>query len=258
MKKYICLLGVLFSLSCYAADMPDYDAVGRVKTLNNMGWMHPVIDPVTAQFLASCKTQKILEIGAAYGYASQAALEAGADVWINDIESKHLDIFKQKIKDPKLRKSVHLMPGDFPEKIKVDEDNFDAILAVRVLHFFAPEKLELAAQKMHALLKKGGKVYIVAETPYLKSWQSYLPEYERKKKEKDPYPGFLLNPSQYNQASGKYLPQQLHFLDPDVLTRVFTKAGFKIEFASFLNRTDYPESMRLDGRESVGLIALKA
>ncbi|MCC2647043.1 MAG: hypothetical protein K0R02_1108 [Rickettsiaceae bacterium] len=248
------------SMPTHTPNMPEYDFSGRVLTLNNMGWMHPKIDPITQQYLNFCsknKGAKVLEIGAAYGYASEAALKEGAYVWVNDLDKRHLDIFKSNIKDPNLKSRVTLVPGNFPEEVKLAPESFDAILAVRVLHFFEPEKLEKAVTDIFRYLKKGGKVYIVAETPYLKNWAKYIPVYESKKANGDPYPGYFTDLSKYNTTTAKFLPKALHFLDPEVLTRVFTKAGFKVETAKFLNRKDYADIMRLDGRESVGFIAIK-
>jgi hypothetical protein len=49
----------------------------------------------------------------------------------------------------------------------------------------------------------------------------------------------------------------MHFLDPEVLARVFTAAGFIIEKAATFARPEFPKDIQLDGRESVGLIAIK-
>jgi cyclopropane fatty-acyl-phospholipid synthase-like methyltransferase len=86
-----------------------------------------------------------------------------------------------------------LAPGDFPEKPVLKEGSYDAILAVRVLHFFAPLKLEEAAQRMFKLLKEGGKIYVIAETPYLKNWAKYIPVYEAKRFKGDLFPGYFTN-----------------------------------------------------------------
>ncbi len=262
----ILLITIFFSTSVFAQEIKKdsqpagYDEVGRVLTLNNMGWMHPVIDEITAEFLKYCKQHQgahVLEIGASYGYASQKALALGANVWINDLDPRHLEVFQKKITNQQQRARMTLVPGDFPAKPLLKEGNYDAILAVRVLHFFAPLKLEEAAKQMFKLLKKGGKIYVVADTPYLKNWAKYIPVYEAKKSKGDLFPGYFTNPADYNEENAKYLPSALHFLDPEVLTRVFVKVGFKVEKAVFLNRSDYPEKIRLDGRESVGFIAFK-
>ena len=56
---------------------------------------------------------------------------------------------------------------------------------------------------------------------------------------------------------GQSLPKQMHLLDPEVLARVFSQSGFAIEHADFFARPEFPEDIRLGGRESVGVIAAK-
>jgi len=263
MLKQILIIAMLLSANAEASKSQiskEYDKVGRVVTLNKMGWMHPVIDDVAAKFIEfgkNNKEAKLLEIGAAYGYASEAALKTGVQVWVNDLDVRHLEIFKENIKDKSLMSHATLIPGYFPDELKLESDFFDAILSVRVFHFFSPAKLEKAASECFRILKKGGKVYIVVDTPYQKNWSNFIPVYEKKKKEGDSYPGYFTNPSKYNEKASKFIPNELHYLDPEVLTRVFKKAGFKIELAEFMNRTDYPQDKRFDGRETAGLIAVK-
>jgi SAM-dependent methyltransferase len=271
MKALLILVLFLLSNVAYAGkssyvtahtpNMPDYDKVGRVPTLNKMGWMHPVIDSVTQQFLDKCakkKNAKVLEVGAAYGYASLAALYEGAEVWVNDLEPKHLENFKEGVSE-ELHSKIHIVPGDFIAPYTINESNFDAILAVRVFAFLTPQQLEAAIDRIYQLLKPGGKIYVVADTPYLKRWKSFLPIYEQKVANGDPYPGFVAENSHlYNPEAKNHVTSQLHFLNPVVLKREFLKRKFSIEFCDYMNRTDYPEHNRLDGRETVGLIATKS
>ncbi len=53
------------------------------------------------------------------------------------------------------------------------------------------------------------------------------------------------------------VPKVMHLLDPEVLTRVFREGGFQVEEASLFARPEFPEDLRLDGRESVGVIGVK-
>ena len=46
-------------------------------------------------------------------------------------------------------------------------------------------------------------------------------------------------------------------LDKDILKRELKRAGFDIENIEYINRIDYPSDTQLDGRESVGAIAVK-
>ena len=47
-------------------------------------------------------------------------------------------------------------------------------------------------------------------------------------------------------------------MDVPVLTRELSWVGFEIERAEYLNRTDFPQDLRLDGRESVGIVGRKS
>jgi SAM-dependent methyltransferase len=232
---------------------------GRIVTQNKMGWALPASDPVTKGFVDHCATLQdchVLEIGAAYGHASIMALKAGARIWVNDLDHRHLDRFSEKTAD---NSRVTLVPGDYPDELSLPLDFFDAILSVRVFHFFSPEKLERSVNKLFQILKSEGKVFLLADTPYQGAW-TYWPEYERKKEAGEPYPGYFSNLEQYNlegSAVTKHLPKYMHFLDPDVLSRVFQQMGFEICESKFLNRQDYPPHIRLDGRESVGIVARK-
>jgi hypothetical protein len=49
----------------------------------------------------------------------------------------------------------------------------------------------------------------------------------------------------------------MHLLDPDVLRRLFSEAGFMIEECRTFARPEFPADIQLDGRESVGLIAVR-
>ena len=49
----------------------------------------------------------------------------------------------------------------------------------------------------------------------------------------------------------------MNFLDAEILTRVFSGAGFIVEKAQTMARPDFMKIVQLDGRESVGMVARK-
>jgi hypothetical protein len=49
----------------------------------------------------------------------------------------------------------------------------------------------------------------------------------------------------------------MHLLDEDVLRRVFEESGFRVLEARKFARPNFPPALRLDGRESVGIIGVK-
>jgi SAM-dependent methyltransferase len=230
----------------------------RVPTLNKMGWIHPFVDEITSQFLKNVKNFKkpVLEIGAGYGYASKLALEKGNTVWVNDLDPRHLDILKENISTKECA-HANFVPGDFPDGVDIPSNFFSAVLAVRIFHFYSPEKFERAAQKIYNALVDGGEAYIVAETPFLRSWDEQIKLYEQRKKEGDSYPGYHTSVYDHHAELKDFIPPSILFLDIETLQRVFTAVGFKIKHLAYMDRQDYPSRIRLDGRETVGLIVQK-
>lgn len=49
----------------------------------------------------------------------------------------------------------------------------------------------------------------------------------------------------------------VNFLDQKTLREVLEEEGFIIKKISFMDRWDFPSSRRLDGRESLGVMAYK-
>jgi SAM-dependent methyltransferase len=230
----------------------------RVPTLNKMGWMHPIVDPITAEFLELSKSERrpMLEIGAAFGYASKIALENGANLWVNDLEARHLEHLKSNLEPDELGRA-NFVAGHFPIDFQGITGKFAAILAVRVFHFYKPAEFQEAILKLFEILVPGGRVYIVVESPYLKTWAMHVPEYEARKSAGDPFPGLIDNVYQVHPDLKDYAQPTILFLDAETLVREFSKVGFKILKSGFLNRRDYPRRIRLDGRECAYIVAEK-
>lgn len=238
--------------------MPDPEASGLIRTLNKMGWMTPSLDSFSKKIIDFVPDAPgpFLEIGAAYGVAVLAALQKGGQVIANDLDPVHLDILMDRV-PPSDRHRLQLLPGRFPDELKIEPNSIGAILVCRVLHFFRGEAIEAAMGSLFDWLAPGGKVAIVADTPYLKNFRARIPIYEQLKKEGHPWPGLVENVADYSPERGKNIPPFMNYLDPDILARVLTQAGFTIEEISTFPRTDYPEDIRLDGREGLGAIAVK-
>jgi len=238
--------------------MPEAEPNGFVRTLNNMGYMTSQIDVFSREFVefAPHAPGPALDIGAAYGVATLEALREGARVIANDIDGRHLEILRDRAPEGD-RDRLELLPGAFPEGLKLESGAVGAVLICRVLHFFDGSMLDNAAQELFRWVAPGGKVFVVAETPYLKNFQSFIPTYEARKAAGDPWPGFVDDVMAIAPDRGASLPPKMHFLDPEVLSRVFRQAGFIIEKAQTFARPEFPEDIQLDGRESVGLVARK-
>jgi hypothetical protein len=238
--------------------MPAPEPNGFIKTLNNMGYMTSTLDPYSRQFVdfALIAPGPALDVGAAYGVATLAALKAGAHILANDIEPRHLEILSRTA-SAEDRERLTLKPGAYPERLNLEPHSLGAALVCRVLHFFDGPAIERAAASLFLWLKPGGKVFVVAETPYLRNFRTFIPIYEERKKAGDPWPGYVSDVMAIAPERGKSLPPRIHFLDPEVLSRVFSAAGFRIEKAATIPRPDFPSDLQWDGRESVGLIAVK-
>lgn len=240
-----------------APSMPTPEPGGFVKTLNNMGFMTSVLDPYSQAFVdfAPHGPGPALDVGTAYGVAALAALEAGANVIANDLDARHLQILQNRA-PALLQSKLSLAPGDFPRSLHFQDGSLGAVLICRVFHFFSPEVIEESVRTLFRWLAPGGKAFIVTETPYVRTLKSFIPVYEQRRKDGALWPG-LVNVAEVDPALCAALPERMNLLDPDVLTRVFRQAGFKVEKVGTMARTDFPERLQLDGRESVGIIGVK-
>jgi len=238
--------------------MPEPEQSGLTRTLNSMGTMTPEPDAFSRAFIefAPRAPGRSLDIGAAYGVATLPALRGGASVIANDIDGRHLKILFGRVPQEH-RARLELAPGEFPDGLDFPAGSLGAVLICRVLHFFDGPRIERAAAKVMGWLAPGGKVFAVAETPYIGTAKAYFPTYEAKLKAGHPWPGVVENVGVHDPKRAGSLPSLFHLLDERILGRVFTAAGFGIERLELFARPDYPPDIRLDGRESVGLIAIK-
>lgn len=238
--------------------MPKPEPNGFVKTLNNMGYMTSSLDVYSQAFVdfAPGAPGLALDVGAAYGVASLAALGNGARVVANDIDERHLEILKERAPSH-LRARLSLIPGGFPDGIDFPSGSLGAVLICRVMHFFDGPAIERAAANVMRWLAPGGKVFAVGETPFIGTAKAFFPTYQARLKEGDPWPGIVENVGAHDPKRAGNLPSRMHLLDETTLRRVFTKAGFEIERLGTFARPEFPPDIQLDGRESVGLIGRK-
>lgn len=216
--------------------LPKSTVPGLVPTLNNTGWMTESLDRVSQAFVdyAGAMASEALDIGCAYGVATLPALALGARVLACDMEPRHLEILTGRVppaQRSRLRTQVAVMPGvDFPA------ESFGAILCARALHFLRGGDIGITVLKMQRWLRPGGRLFLVADSPYTGPWYKHAPEYERRKAEGCPWPGFVEN---YRAllAPGTDVsrhPEFINPLDPDILARVARAAKLEVLEASFL------------------------
>lgn len=242
-----------------------------LKTHNpSGGFTTTPCDPVSQKFIEyAANGNTILEVGAAFGAATLQALAKGATVFCNDIEPNNLAVVRKrylkKINSEKTlvtgdTAKLVLVPGAFPDELAgLPKNFFDAILICRVLHFFSGNKIEQSLQQLSQHLKPGGKLFVVCETPFLKNWQQFIPEYELRVKNGLKWPGEISNSVKF-ESSGRVssLPTFVHWITKEILERSLAQSKFGIEYLSYINRNgQFPKDLILDGRESVGAIAAK-
>lgn len=247
-----------------ALQMPTEKAF-RISTLNQHGFMFTKFDPIALRFLESIearKEQTVFEVGGAYGNVAQAALESGiCAYYLNDREETHLKLFIQQLERNQkthLFEALHLIAGCCPEEVKLKHESFDAILVNKVLHFCTPENIDAFVQWLYNGLKNGGKVYILTISPFRKGHESLLEDYEKRKYEGAPFPGYCPNysttiPGQNHDP--KTCPLSLLFMELSTLKSLFQAHGFKIEeeFELSIINEDAPEWGI--GKDMVGIIA---
>jgi ubiquinone/menaquinone biosynthesis C-methylase UbiE len=232
-------------------------------------------DPFSQQFIehaaiAARSGGRVLEIGAAFGAATLEAIAKGATVFCNDIHPENLAVVRQRFMEMTEEKNesitgdnvkLVLVPGEFPnELVGLPEKSFAAILICRVLHFFTGVKIEESLAQISKLLAAGGKIYIVCETPYLKNWQRFIPEFNRRVECNVEWPGEITTPADY-ESSGRAasLPAFVHWITKEVLERSLLHAGFAVEHSAYINRSgQFPNDLLLPehGKESVGAIGI--
>jgi SAM-dependent methyltransferase len=223
-----------------APAMPKVTDQGMIPTLNNKGFMTTSLDPVSTAFTvyAGQVDGWCLDLGCAYGIATLAALENGAKIVACDMEQGHIDVLLSKVGDAakdRIKGSVGVMPD-----VTFEDQSFAAILCSRALHFLNGQDVEKTVTAMGHWLQPGGKVFLVADTPYTGFWARGAKAYEQRKAEGDPWPGFIPDVTVYlpETSPTKNIMRYLNPMDPDILARVCTDAGLVMEQAAFSGRPD--------------------
>lgn len=248
--------------TCPAPDLvalPPVDpTTGFHPTLNRMGGMSPTLDRYTQAFVdaAPFAPGPVLDVGAAYGNATIAALATGARVVANDLDARHLAILKARV-PAAWSARLATRAGAFPDDLAFAPGSLGGALLARVLHFLDGETLADGLARLHGWLAPGGRVYGVAVTPHLNKLRPFMPTYEARVAAGRPWPGEVDDVTAYDPEGTAGLPRAMHFLTPEVVARALADAGFHVEEATYFQRPAYVGEMRLDGRETLGFIARK-
>ena len=117
------------------------------------------------------------------------------------------------------------------------------------------EEIENSFKKSYNLLAPGGKLFARATSPFQIHLQFFLPTFEARKKNGEPWPGICTEIERGWPTVHQFLPPFMHLLDVDALKVALENAGFVIENIGY-SSINHPQ-FKLDGREAVGFIAEK-
>ena len=231
----------------------------RIPTHNRTGWASNQLNEVSELFVAFCRGAKlpVLDIGAAFGIASLAALKTGATVIANDLEPGHLSAISHAA-NPEDSRRLILIPGRFPRQLKFAEASLSAVHASNVFHFLTGPQIEQGFSAIAHWLTPGGKLFVQASAPWQQPFQAFVPVFQSRRESGVDWPGWMENTSQYStHRKLSQIPAGIHLLDDLTLRRCAEAAGLAVEAAWLYRRRDLPASLFLDGRECAGLIARK-
>ncbi len=238
----------------------DWNHPDMEPTLNGTGFMFKVLDEFAEDFIdfAGQTDGEVLDMGCAFGIATIGALEAGGRVTACDLDPQHLKILTENTPEA-LRSHLTCIPGQLPD-IDLPEASYTAILCSRVLHFLDGSAIDASVRKMFTWLKPGGRLYLVADTPY-GIWRKLIPIFQARRERGDRWPGLMIGLENYLPfaPSDRSIdaPPFMNLLDPELLTRICTDAGFTVEQAAYIDRSDFRGVGRMDGRENAGIRAVK-
>jgi SAM-dependent methyltransferase len=240
-------------------DVPKGWVEGLVPTLNNKGFMFEVIDEFAEEFIRKSAESgdAALEVGCAYGVATIAALEEGARVTACDMDDGHLKVLESRT-PAEYRDHLTTVQGTLPD-IDLPENHFGTLLCSRVLHFLTGDDIEASVGNMFRWLKPGGRLYLVADTPY-GIWRNFIPTWEENLANGERWPGFMeptLDYLPFPTGEDSTGPEFMNLMSPQLLCRTAREVGFDVRKCAYIDRADFGGKGRMDGRENCGIMAVK-
>ena len=187
------------------------------ETVNNMGFSVSKPDLCMQDFVYFCKQtqQPVLDLGAAYGTATHAALKQGGHVIAVDLDAHHLQVLKERAPKEHLHKLETVQ--DSILNLTYENESIGAILASRVLHFLKPEDFESIVQRLYNWLSVEGEIFVSVATPFSKFYTEFIPVFEKRREEGHKWPGRLDNLSELSSPYLKNMPDFMHLFDLDIL-----------------------------------------
>lgn len=239
--------------------MPPILKHGQVPVLNKGGGYAIVfLDPISRSFVDYCKLIQypVLDIGSGYGTIALAVLkETSCCMIAEDMGVENLLVLRQQAEKQDLDR-LFLNSDRFPDALNLPTSSLGAVAICQVFHFLTGDEIDKGLEKIYKWLVPGGKLFIVTCSPYVKSLKNFISIYEDRLAQGLSWPGQIedyasLCPEMPN------LPLFFHVIDHKIMLNALTRAGFKIEKMTFVDRRETIPSIGLDGRESIGVIAVK-
>lgn len=221
-----------------------------IPTNNHSGFMWACIDPCTQHLFELTEVNKLIcDVGCAFGFTSIFFAEKDCQVDAVDKETSHLEAISHKNINPIL--------DSLPLLEKLNAEHYDAVICSRVLHFIHPDLYNTALINLKRVLKQGGLLCIVSESPYFPIWERLANEYDVNVNNHYDYPGMMEPFSDYvtDVVDKSVAPDFLNVLGLNELTKKLETIGFSVIYAKHFSIADMPKNLRYDGRESFGIIA---
>lgn len=211
-------------------EMPAQES-DKVVTLNNQGFMRVELDNFSRLWIKYASENKLpcLEIGAAYGQASIAALELGGTIIANDISPEHLIILRNRV-DSSLHKRLFLNNSSFPEELELLNNSIGHVLFCRLGHFFTNETLIRCFNIIYECLALKGRLFYVGISPYHYTLRDrFLPIFLKRKVNNEKNSGYIDNMREYIPRSFDKIPMFMNCFDEDTFTNLIKETNFIIK-----------------------------
>lgn len=232
---------------------------GVITTLNQRGHTSTRLNEYSQRFVESLTdvTAPVVDIGSAFGVCTLPALANGATVIACDVEPRHLAALMANCPDADRARLVPLVV-EFPNGPYLAEDSIGAVHAANLLNYLTGPDIVRAIDLLFAMLRPNGMVYTVSGTPYARNIREFIPVYEENRQRGLDWPGEAYGlHALCSDPTIADLPDFLHLLDEEVLTRAFENGGFVVTEVRMYKRAGLPDYLSWDGRENLGLIARK-
>ncbi len=230
---------------------------GYVPTLNKMGFQTPEHDWVTESFVKRAKDEpgEYADIGSGYGFVTLDALHSQSKITAVDAHGEHLKILRESI-PAEIRDGLKTKEGFFPSKVDFNPTSLDGVLLARLLSLLNPDQLEEGLKKVYAWLKPDSRLFIVTSTPFQAKYQNAKELFEKNRTQGKRWPGFFAI-EDADPGLRQWLPENFHVFTKEDLTKYLEEIGFEVMESRYFTSPNYPDQLKFDGREALGLIAKK-